>query len=675
MINSRALILAGGFLLILLLLTAKLFMIQISGHEYYSLIAERQQNRPAVIKADRGTITDADGEVLSLTRKDVSFFVDKRMMDQQKVDSIASAFARICGKTKDYYQKIIDEGFNNICIEKKVSMDKAIELKKIVIDGLYHQDDYTRVYPYANLAANVLGFVDRDMNGVEGLEKLFNNDLTGKDGNYLLEQDVLGRTLSVDEDYSKAATPGHDVVLTIKKNFQKILEDELVNGLNKFGGQSAVGIIMNPNTGDILALATLPTFDPSKYEDFSAEARKNKALTDTYEPGSTMKPIIMSMLLDQNLVNANEVINTENGVYSYKGKRFVDAHKEASMTVRQVIELSSDIGMIKLSDRVSDEMFYKYVRDYGFGNKTLIDLPSESDGLLKKPSDFRGRTKATMSFGYEISVTPLQMINAYCALINGGTLLEPRIVKEIKDHSGKVLTEFTVKKIRTVVKSSSSDIIRNFMVGVVEAGTAKEAHVDNIMIGGKTGTSEMYQASTGTYSESKHNSSFIGFFPADKPNIVCLILVTSPEKAKFGGDVAAPIFREITKKLIQTDINLVPNKYKPENKQKAVNELIADIKTTPAKNSAQFAHPADKNLSGANYRQIQVDNRNVIPNLINMTVRDAMAQLRERGVEYNVVGNGKVIWQSIEPGASIVPGMVCNLRCQRSGIKVTTGTN
>jgi cell division protein FtsI (penicillin-binding protein 3) len=671
MINKRALLIAGIFLFILSLLTAKLFVIQISRHEYYSLIAERQQNKPSVIKAERGTFIDADQNVLSLTQKDVSFFVDKRMMDQSKVDSIAAVFSRVCGKTKDYYQKLIDEGINNVCIEKKVTMDKAIILNKITFDGLYHQEDFTRVYPYANLAANVLGFVDHDMNGAEGLEKLFNNELNGKDGNYLLEQDVLGRTLSVDEDFSQAATPGHDIVLTIKKTFQKILEDELANGLSKFGGQSAVGIIMNPNTGEILALANSPSFDPANYESVSAESRKDMAVTDTYEPGSTMKSVVMSILLDQNLVNPNEVINTENGLFLYKGKKYSDSHKLPAMTVKQVIENSSDIGMIKLSDRVNDEVFYKYVRDFGFGNKTLVDLPSESDGSLKKPSDFKGRTKATMSFGYEISVTPLQMINAYCALVNGGTLLQPHIVKQIKDHNGKIIEEFPVRKIRTVINSSTSEIIRNFMVGVVENGTAKAAHVDNVLIGGKTGTSEMYQANSGTYSESKHNSSFIGFFPADKPNVVCLILVTSPEKAKFGGDVAAPIFCEVARKLILTDINLSPNKI--ENKKNIADELITDIKSAPKINTAQFPHLPDKSLSNNSSRQIPITDRNTMPNLINMTVRDAIAQLNERGMDCKVVGTGKVIWQSVEPGTSIVPGTICNLKCQRTLKNVEAG--
>lgn len=676
MINSRVLFIAGGFLLILVLLTAKLFVIQISGHEYYSLIAERQQNKPAVIKAERGTFIDADGEVLSLTQKDVSFFIDKRMMDQQKkIDSIVSAFARICGKTKDYYEKLIDEGENNICIEKKVSMDKSIELNKIISDGLYSREDFTRVYPYGKLAANVLGFVDHDMNGAEGLEKLFNTQLTGKDGNYLLEQDVRGRTLSVDEDFSQAAAPGYDIVLTIKKTFQKILEDELENGLNKFGGESAVGIIMDPNTAEILALANLPSFNPANYESVPAEARKDMAVSDTYEPGSTMKSIVMSILLEQKLVYPDELINTENGIYAYKGKKFIDAHKLPFMTARQVIENSSDIGMVKLSDRVSDEVFYKYIRDFGFGNKTLVDLPSESDGYLKKPADFKGRTKATMSFGYELSVTPLQMINAYCALVNGGTLLQPRIVKQIKDNNGKVTEEFPLRKIRTVISSSTSDLIRNFMIGVVENGTAKAAHLDNILIGGKTGTSEMYQANSGSYSESKHNSSFIGFFPADKPNIVCLILVTSPQKAKFGGDVAAPIFKEVVKKLIQTDINLVPDKKNNEKKQNIVDELITEIKTAPKTNTAQFAHLPDKSLINNASRKIFVADRNTMPNLINMTMRDAIAQLNERGVEYKIVGTGKVAWQSVEPGANLVPGTVCNLKCQRSIKKTPAGIN
>jgi len=675
MINSRALAITGTLMLIMVLLVIKLFSIQITKHEYYSLIAERQQNNPTTTKAERGLIEDSNGEVLSFTRDDISFFVDKRMMTKDRIDTITTKFAETFGKSNEYYKKLISDGSGNVLLEKKAPMSKVFNLKKLVVDGFKVQEDYSRVYEYGSLASHLLGFVNPDMVGVEGIEKCYNKDLTGIDGNYTIERDVIGRVLSVDEKISKAAVPGKNIILTINKTYQKILEEELTAGLEKYGGLSAVGIVMNPNTGEIFALANLPNFDPANYELFPAEARRNLAITDTYEPGSTMKSIMMSILLDQNLVNPDEIINTENGTFSYKGKVYHDAHKFPALNVEQIIVHSSDIGMIKLSERLNNDILYKYIRDFGFTNKTLIDLPGEAEGSFKKPSAFSGLTKASLSFGYEISVTPLQMITAYCALINGGNLFQPFVVKQITDETGKVVETFPPKKIRTVINNSTSELIKKFMVGVVEHGTATAAQLENVLVGGKTGTSEMYQSESGSYSESKHNSSFIGFFPSDNPNVVCLILVTSPQKAKFGGDVAAPIFREVAKKMILTDMNLAPNKKKIERKQNLIDQLVADIKTAPKTKTTSFAHPAEKLFANNSSRLVFDGNKTIMPNLISQSLRDAVAQLTELGLQPKITGTGKVIWQSLEPGSNINPGLVCQLKCESSIKKIAVSPN
>ncbi|MEK6552518.1 MAG: penicillin-binding protein 2, partial [Bacteroidota bacterium] len=471
MINTRALIITGLLLLVFVLLIAKLFTIQISKHEYYTLIAERQQNKPQSVKAERGTIKDANGEVLSYTMENISFYVDRRMMTPQRVDSVVSVFSRVFGKQKEYYKKLIDDGFTNVCLEKKASMDKTFQIKKNVIEGLFSEEDFTRIYPYGSLASHVLGYVNREMVGKEGIEKVYENELTGTDGMYTYERDVLGRILSIDEKISKAAIPGNNIILTINKTYQKILEEELSTGLQKYNGQSAVGIIMNPNTGEILALANSPDFDPANYELFPADSRRNRAVTDTYEPGSTIKAIIMSILFDRGLAKENEVINTENGTFIYKNVKIQDTHKHENLTVRQVMEQSSNIGMAKLSERIDDETLYKYLRDFGFSNATSIDLPSEANGLLKKPGSFSAVTKLFVSFGYEIAVTPLQMIAAFSAIVNGGTLIQPFILRSITDQNGKIILENQTKKIRTVIEKSTSDLIKDFMVGVVEHGT------------------------------------------------------------------------------------------------------------------------------------------------------------------------------------------------------------
>jgi cell division protein FtsI/penicillin-binding protein 2 len=651
----------------------KLFTIQISKHEYYKLIAERQQNKPQSVEAERGTIKDANGEVLSYTMDNISFYVDRRMMTPQRVDSVVSVFSRVFGKQKEYYKKIIDDGFTNVCLEKKVSMDKAFQIKKNVIEGLFSEEDFTRIYPYGSLASHVLGYVNREMVGVEGIEKVYENELTGTNGMYNYERDVLGRILSIDEKISKAAVPGYNIILTINKTYQKILEEELSTGLHKYNGQSAVGIIMNPNTGEILALANSPDFDPANYELFPADSRRNRAITDTYEPGSTIKAIIMSILFDRGLAKENEIINTENGTFVYKNVKIQDTHKHENLTVRQVLEQSSNIGMAKLSERIDDETLYKYLRDFGFSNATSVDLPSEANGLLKKPGSFSAVTKPFVSFGYEIAVTPLQMIAAFSAIVNGGTLLQPFILRSITDQNGKVILENQTKKIRTVIEKSTTDLIKDFMVGVVEHGTGTEAQLPDVFVGGKTGTSQ--QLVNKSYSSNQHNSSFIGYFPADNPKVICFIMINAPQVGQYGGLVAAPIFREVAKRMIETDLSLVPNKKKIERKQNLIDQLVADIKTAPKTKSISFSNIGDRSLTNISTRKIYNGNSTTMPNLISQSMRDAIARLNEIGMKYKVIGTGKVVWQNLEPGSDIIPGSVCLLKCEPLIKKVTADTN
>ncbi len=671
--NSRALILAAVLLLIFVALVAKLFTIQVAKHEYYSLVAERQQNKPLTVKAERGLIKDVNGEVLSFTSDNISFFADTRMMNAKRIDSISSALSRVFNKPEKYYKKIIEEGDGNVCLEKKVPMEKALELKKTVIEGLYQQEDFSRIYPYGNLASHILGFVNRDMVGVEGIEKIYQEKLAGNDGYYNFERDVLGRIISVDENLSRAAVPGDQIILTINKTYQKILEEELAKGMQKFGGESAVGIIMNPNTGEIYSLANSPDFDPANYENSTAEARKDRAITDTFEPGSTMKSISLSILLDQNLVNEDEVVDVENGKYLIKNTPILDSHPNSLLTVRGVLEQSSNVGMAKLSARISDDVFYKYLRDFGFSNSTQIELPSESAGSLKKPSAFSGLTKPFLSFGYEISLTPLQLITAYCALINGGTLVQPYIVKKITDNTGKELEETQPRKIRTVISKSTSDRIKNLMIGVVENGTGTAARLQNVLVGGKTGTAQ--RLVNNSYSSAHHNSSFIGFFPADNPKIVCLILINSPRVGEYGGLVAAPVFHDVAKRLIETDLSLVPEKKNIERKQNLIDRLVADIKTSPKIKTTTFADVADKHVSNISTRKFFNGNNSSMPNLMNQSMRDAIAQLNELGLKCKISGTGKVVWQSLEPGSSIAPGSECIIKCEPSIKKIPSSVN
>lgn len=661
MVNRRLLILILFLFVGLSAIVVRLVKIQIVDHENLAFLADRQQNRFVSVKAERGVIKDRNGVVLSYTKDDVSFLVDSRMVKDRSLKKISGKFAEVFGKSEDYYNKLISESDKNVFIEKKADHEKALMLKDFVADGLKKIEDYTRVYPYGNLASHVLGYVDEKCKGVSGVEDTFDKELTGVDGGLSIRQNVLGKMVTVNEEETYKSYSGNNVILTINSAYQKILEKELQNGLDKFGGTSAIGVIMDPNTGEILALANNPTFDPNDISKYSNEERRNRSITDPFEPGSTFKAITMAMFLDDNLAKESEIINTENGVLKIRNASISDAHKSSKLTVKEVLEYSSNIGMAKLSDRMDKKEFYKYLRDFGFGNRTSVELPGESGGSLKLPDAFSLYSKMYMSFGYEIMVTPLQMAAAFSALVNGGYLIQPMLISKVVDSQGKVIEEFKTKQLRRVIKKATSEKIKEFMIGVVENGTGKNARLENVLVGGKTGSARKLVGKA--YSKEHHNSSFIGFFPADNPRIVCFILVNSPEVGKDGGLVAAPIFHEVAKQLIEADPLIAPEKAELNRKNEKIKGWLAGISNDGGgieyMNVPEKNENSRKNFSGSY-------SKNSMPDLQNKSLREAVSLFNEMGLKYKVIGTGKVISQSIEPGTAIRKGDVCLIKCEPS---------
>ncbi|MCW8849079.1 MAG: penicillin-binding protein 2, partial [Melioribacteraceae bacterium] len=472
MINSRALIITLFVFAAFVSLVIQLFSVQIGSHKKYSARATKQQNKMYTIKAERGIIYDRNGEILAYTKDDVSLFADARMLKRntKKRDKLANELAKVFNTKPSKYINLINRAKGNVCLEKKIPREKSLLLNSLVIDGFYKTEDYTRVYPYSNITSHILGYVDKECSGKAGIEKLYDEQLTGTDGQLYVENDAIGRSVSIDYDNSEMPIQGNSFYLTIDKVYQKILVNELKEGISQYKGKSAIGIIANPKTGEILALANVPDYDPNSFFKASDFERRNRALTDTYEPGSTLKSIVMAILLEENLVKEQNIVNTENGKYRIRGAWIRDTHKFEKLTVREVLEQSSNIGMVKLSDKIKERDFYKGLRDFGFGNLTSVDLLGETSGSLKKPNAFSGISKAFIAHGYEISVTPIQMIMAYSALINGGTLLQPYIFKKSINHKGEIEEEGESIKIRRVISEKTSERIKDIMIGAVENG-------------------------------------------------------------------------------------------------------------------------------------------------------------------------------------------------------------
>ncbi len=661
MSNSRAIIIIVFMTAFFVVLLFRLFDIQILKSDNLKYFARRQQIVIEKIAAERGFIYDRNNLLLVYNRNDVSFYVDLRMLSKKDKLKIADKFSSVFDESKQHYLSIMSDSGKTICLEKKATSEKALLVKNFKINGLFYREDPTTVYYYKNLASHLLGYVGSDYKGIDGIEKSCDDLLSGEDGSMVVLRDAIGDMITVAEEETKPTVPGVNIYLTIDKTYQSIVEQELKDGLEKYGGTSAVGIIMDPNNGQILALANSADYDPNEYWKFTDTVRRDRAVTDTYEPGSTFKTFTMAALLDKNLCNLNENIYVENGRYKFKNVYITDAHKSDWLTARGVIEESSNIGMSKLVQRLDDDSFYKYLRAFGFGNYTSVELPAEVRGTLRKPNDWGQVTKEFISFGYGVTVTPVQLICAYSAIINGGVLYQPQIIEKEVKRDGQVIYQGSPNEIRRVISEETSARMRDLLVGVVKEGTGTKAQLKSVTVGGKTGTSQ--KLIDGKYSKQQYNSSFVGFFPANAPKIVCLILVNSPTIGRYGGSVAAPIFKNVAEKIIDLNSNHFQDQQNIPNNQ---NILIAE-NVKENKNQNQISSKMDDTtkliMSLASIKNM--------PDLKGYSLRDAIQVLSKLGLKYKVYGSGKVVSQSIQPGEQMQSGLSCVLNCKEP---IVTGT-
>lgn len=660
--NSRVLLILVFVVLSFGALVYRLVNLQIIRSDELSYFAKRQQTNSQIVKAERGFIYDRNDVLLVYNRNDYSFYVDLRMLPTSEKNRLAGIFSKTIGKSKRHYQNLLKASGKTICLEKKVPFEKSLDFFEYKNPAFFYVEEPVSVFHYGSLASHVLGYVDNEYKGVNGISKSFDDVLRGKNGYRMVERNAMGEIISISETQTKPSTPGDDIYLTIDKRYQTIVEDELRISLKQSGGESATCIIMNPQTGEILAMANISDYDPNyfwKYDDFE---RKNRAITDSYEPGSTFKVITFAALLEDKICNENERINTENGVYKFKNHYIRDSHKFESLTVRQILEESSNIGVAKLIQRMDDEEYYQYVRSFGFGTFTSIALPGEVTGKLVDLSQWSGQTKTYMSFGYSISVTPLQLTNAFCAIVNGGILYRPQIVKRFVDKNGKVIKENSPVIVRRAISEKTSERMRDILYGAVEKGTGKQAKIDSLPVGGKTGTSKLVV--NGKYSDSQYYSSFVGFYPVDKPTIVCYVMIHKPKGEYYGGLVSAPVFKNIISRIHSLDKGkitpLTPDteiKTTERQNQRIENEYVSqDFQTSKKFNESQTVF-------------ISTNNLNVMPDLKGKTIKEAVLILNERGIKWSLSGTGVVVEQSIPPGQTLNKRKTCILTCSQISTK------
>lgn len=663
--KSRILLISLIILMFFALLVIKLVDIQLIKSDEFSYFAKRQQLNTEVIKAERGFIFDRNNVLLAYCRNDISFYVDLKMISDNNKQKLAQKFSRTFGKSKNHYLKQMKEKSKTICLESKALYETAKPLMNYELSGLYYKEEPTRVYHYGRLASHVLGYVNNTFEGVEGIDKSFEDELNGDDGGRLVERNAFGEIISVSDEQTKNPVPGKNICLTIDKNFQLILEDELRSAIKLYSAESASGIIMDPNTGEILAMANVEDYDPNYYWKFGDFERKNRTITDVYEPGSTFKAISMSVLLDNDACYESEVVDVENGTYKFRNTYIRDTHKFEKLTVKKILEESSNIGISKLIQRLDDESYYEYIRAFGFGTYTSVTLPGEVTGKLKKPADWSRLTKVFMSFGYGISVTPLQLTTAFCAIINGGILYQPLIVKKKINRITGSVDEISPVVVRKVISEKTSERMRNLLAGAVMNGTGNLAVLDNLSAGGKTGTSKI--VINRKYSESDYYSTFIGFFPVNKPQVVCYIKIDKPKGEYYGGKVSAPVFKKIAERIIKTE----PEKFIDEKNVPGIKSREQENEYHTSQLMVDVVDLKKPTTSAEKNKVVQTGNKNTMPDLSGRTVKDALEIISALQLRYEFVGSGIVTKQSITPGAIIYKNQVCKIYCSGEGINGT----
>ncbi|MBS1911846.1 MAG: PASTA domain-containing protein [Bacteroidetes bacterium] len=545
--DARRLYVPAALLLVALLVIAgRLVKLQIVDRGMYAEQARRQYESKVALQAERGVLYDRNGNLLAANTTSISFAADPNHIENPR--KLAKAFSTAFGEPyDDWLRKLTTRGTSFIWLRRKVSGQQLESLKDLEDNGLIKLKEPLRHFEYASLGAQALGSTDVDNNGLNGVELFYNQQLRGTDGFIVMQRDARGhRRPDVDLPQSPPEH-GDGLVLTLDINLQGIVEDELKKGVDRAGAASGTAIAIDPRTGEILAIASYPTYDPNDLRHADQSALRIRAITDMYEPGSTMKIVTAAAALEDHAVTPNSTFDGQGGEYQLGPHTIRDDHPAGMMTMREAMEHSSNIAFAKIASRLPAPRFYKYVRDFGFGIVSGVDLPGEARGQVKKPDEFVEGTQQFMAFGYQLAVTPLQLVSAYAAVANHGVMMKPHLLKRRLNRDGEVIEEIQPQEIRHVVSRETADTVREMLVGVVERGTGTEARVEGLRIAGKTGTSQ--QLANGEYSKSKYNASFVGFFPADDPKITLLVLLDSPSNGYYGGQVAAPIFREIARRI------------------------------------------------------------------------------------------------------------------------------
>jgi cell division protein FtsI (penicillin-binding protein 3) len=691
--KKRFILLKLFFALFFVAIGARLVQVQVVEAGKFQSMAKKQYEQKFVLPATRGNIFDRNGNVLVSNTVLVSFAADPKIVGEND-ERIADLFAKVFGRPRTaYLEKLRDNTKRFVWLERRVSPEIARRIELAKATGIVEVSEPKRLYHYDEVAGTLIGYTDVDNKGISGLEMELEEELHGKSGSVVMQRDGLGR-VRPSADYPRVEPlNGLDVTLTLNLEYQALLEEELKRGVSANGADAGLALMLNPKTGEILAMAVTPGVNPNEFHSTEIGLTRNRIVSDVFEPGSVFKVVTASAAYASKAVDPTSRFFAENGEWkiALNKKQFQsikDSHKSAWLTFEEAVAVSSNIVMAKVGKVVGPERLFTTARDFGFGVPSGIDVPGEVRGRLKKPHEWSSTTLRTMSYGYEVGATPLQIASAYGAIANRGVLMKPYVVSEVRNANGEVLQSNKPQVIRRVVAEEVAQLVTQALEHVVLNGTGTGAQVVGLRIAGKTGTSKKFR--DGKYTTDEYTASFVGFFPVDDPQIVCLVMMDNPRtKGYFGGLTSAPVFKAVAERIVNTSSKFIRTP-RPEfnvanantvpvpdvrmlnvtlaQKMLASNNLKAELFGEGNVVVRQSPEPGKYLEHGDAVSLIATDPKGQpaatsIPNLVGMSLRRAVNRLVMDEYEVKIQGTGMVRQQFPPVGQKAKPGSLVILVC------------
>lgn len=537
------------FFISFVLIFLRALQLQVKEKDRLRELAERQHQRIIKLVPNRGTIYDRNLQVLAKSTEIESLYAHPRRV--KNASRVARKVAPILGMRRQAVLRKLKSRKAFVWLQRKIPPKKAEQIRRLNIEGLGFLTERQRYYPNSTLAANLLGFVGVDSQGLEGVELKYDRFLRGEARRVVLELDARGREIIMDAPLSHTDLSSHSLVLTIDRDVQYIVERGLSRAVIETKARGGMAVVMDPRTGEILAMASRPSFNPNRPERYDPSVVRNRVITDIFEPGSIFKVFLLATALEEKAVKRNDIFFCYNGAYRI-GREIVHDHKKYGwLTLEKIIKFSSNIGASQIGLKIGAKTLDRYIRTFGFGAPTGIDLPGEVKGIVRSPSSLSQVGIANTSFGQGISVTAVQLISALSAIANGGILIRPYVVKEIVDQDGRVVKSFQPRPRRRVIsRETSLEVTRILKQVVAPGGTGVAAAVPGYEVAGKTGTAQKIDPLLKTYADNRYVSSFMGFVPADEPRLAILVVIDEPKGTPYGGVVAAPVFKAIAQQAL-----------------------------------------------------------------------------------------------------------------------------